>query len=75
MQPAHNSATFATAILPCLPIHAQVKFEFNQSPQGALSRVTSQHGLYAHGAPRGGWWIKQTRTGVAGRIHCEGSTK
>ena len=73
MQPAHNSATFATAILPCLPVHAQ--FKFNESHRGASIRVTSQHKLHAHGAPRGDWWIKQSRTGVAGRIHCEGSTK
>ena len=73
MQPAHYSATFATAILPYLPVHAQ--FKFNQSQQGASFRVTSQNELHAHGAPRGGWWIIQSRTGAAGRIHCEGSTK
>ena len=73
MQQAHYSATFATAISPCLPVHAQ--FKFNQSRQGSLIRVTSQHGLRAHGEPRGGRWILQSRTGVAGRIHCEGSTK
>ena len=73
MQTARNSAFFATAISPYLLVHAQ--FKFNQSRQGAFHQVSSQQQLCASGRRRGGWWINQSRTGVAGRIHCEGSTK
>jgi len=73
MQTAHTSALFATAFAPALPVHAQ--FKFNQSRQDASIRVLPQHELCASGGDRGGWWMTLSRTGAAGRIHCEGSTK
>lgn len=65
MLTARKSALFASAISSYLPVHAQ--FKFNQS-RGLSSRLTGVRSGCV-------WWLKQSRTGAAGRFHCEGSTK
>ena len=73
MQAARANALSVSAVLPLAPVHVQ--FKFNQSRRG--SRIPAR----AHSALSGGilhrrdWWLINSRTSFAGRIHCEGSTK
>ena len=73
MQAARSSALFVSAISPLAPVHAPYKF--NQSRRGAMNQVRAHYALSGSGMHRRDWWLINSRTSAAGRIHCEGSTK
>ena len=72
MQTAHNGALCAPAILSLLPIPAQ--FKFNRFRRDTMIFAQARAPLVRSGH-LGNWRLIYSRTGTAGRIHCEGSTK
>jgi len=73
MQAARSSALLVSAISPLAPVHASYKF--NQSRRGAMNQASAHFALSSPDMHRRDWWLINSRTSAAGRIHCEGSTK
>lgn len=73
MQAARSSAPSGSAILPLASV--QALFKFNANCRDFLIPTCAPNALSGRVLHRGNQWLINSRTGTAGRFHCEGSTK